>query len=73
MEQATNCAEYLKTKFIRFLISRLVGTAYMTYKQYGLVPLLDFSHPWTDQLLYEKYGLTQDEINHIETTIKPME
>jgi len=73
MEQATNCAEYLKTKFIRFLISRLVGSAYMTYKQYRLVPLLDFSHPWTDQLLYEKYGLTQDEINHIETTIKPME
>lgn len=73
MEQATNCAEYLKTKFIRFLISRLVGSAYMTYKQYRLVPLLDFSHPWTDQLLYEKYGLTQDEINHIEATIKPME
>lgn len=47
------------------------------YKQCSLsntfVPLLDFSHPWTDQLLYEKYGLTQDEINHIETTIKPME
>lgn len=73
MEQATNCAEYLKTKFIRFLISRLVGSTYMTYKQHRLVPLLDFSHPWTDQLLYEKYSLTQDELNHIEATIKPME
>ena len=40
---------------------------------YELVPLQDFSKPWTDQELYEKYGLTQDEIDYIESMIRPMD
>jgi site-specific DNA-methyltransferase (adenine-specific) len=27
---------------------------------------------WTDEALYQKYGLTQDEIDHIEALIRPM-
>jgi site-specific DNA-methyltransferase (adenine-specific) len=27
---------------------------------------------WTDEALYEKYGLTADEIAYIESVIKPM-
>ena len=42
-------------------------------KVYRFVPLQDFSKPWTDVELYEKYGLTDEEIDFIETTIKPME
>ena len=30
-------------------------------KVYSFVPLQDFSHPWTDEMLYEKYKLTEDE------------
>ena len=33
----------------------------------------DFSKPWTDEELYKKYGLTQEEIDFIENMIKPME
>ena len=33
----------------------------------------DFSKPWTDEELYEKYGLTDNEIAFIESMIKPME
>lgn len=33
----------------------------------------DFSKPWTDAELYEKYGLTDEEIAFIESMIKPME
>ena len=40
---------------------------------FSFVPIQDFSHPWTDEMLYEKYGLTQSEIDHIESLIKPME
>ena len=40
---------------------------------YQFVPIQDFSKPWTDEELYEKYGLTDDEIKFIESTIKPME
>ena len=35
--------------------------------------LPDFSHPWTDEMLYKKYGLTEDEIAFIESMIRPME
>ena len=33
----------------------------------------DFSHPWTDEMLYKKYSLTEDEIAFIESMIRPME
>lgn len=42
-------------------------------KVYSFVPLQDFSHPWTDAMLYEKYGLSEDEIAFIESMIRPME
>ena len=37
------------------------------------VPMQDFSHPWTDEELYAKYGLTDEEVTFIESMIKPME
>ena len=45
----------------------------MTQNTYSFVPLQDFSKPWTDQELYKKYNLTQEEINFIESMIRPME
>ncbi len=33
----------------------------------------DFSEPWTDEKLYKKYGLTQEEIDFIESMIRPIE
>jgi len=40
---------------------------------YSLVPMQDFSEPWTDEKLYEKYGLTEGEIAFIESMVRPME
>ena len=40
---------------------------------YEFVPMQDFSKPWTDEELYVKYGLTQEEIDFIESMIRPME
>ena len=40
---------------------------------YQFVPLQDFSHPWTDEMLYKKYGLDDKEITFIESMIRPME
>ena len=37
------------------------------------VPKQNFDEEWTDEKLYKKYGLTQEEIDFIETMIKPME
>ena len=34
--------------------------------------MLDFQHLWTDEELYRKYDLNEDEIALIEMMIKPM-
>ena len=64
---------YLKTKFFRALVSAAKITQDALASVYRFVPLQDFSKPWTDAELYAKYDLTDEEIQFIESTIKPME
>lgn len=71
-EQCINLSNYLRTKFARFLLSLSKISQHGTSKTYRFVPYLDFSEEWTDEKLYEKYGLTQEEIDLIENSIKPM-
>jgi hypothetical protein len=72
-EETLNCISYIKTKFFRFLVLQKKNTQHGTSKVYELVPMQDFSHPWTDEDLYKKYGLSKDEIDYIDRLIKPME
>jgi site-specific DNA-methyltransferase (adenine-specific) len=37
------------------------------------VPRQPWNRTWTDEVLYEKYRLTQDEIAFIESMIRPVE
>ncbi len=71
--EASNVLSYIKTKFFRFLVLQKKNTQHATQKVYQFVPLQDFSHPWTDEMLYKKYGLTEEEIAFIESMIRPME
>lgn len=73
INEASNIEIYLKTCFVRFLILQTVTSINITRSNYQFVPLQDFSHPWTDAMLYEKYGLSEDEIAFIESMIRPME
>lgn len=70
--EARNCLSYLSTKFVRFLLLQYLSSINITKDRFSFVPLQDFSKPWTDAELYEKYGLSQEEIDFIESTIKPM-
>jgi len=70
---AANVVSYMRTKFFRFLVSIMKNTQNAYKKVYSLVPLQDFSKPWTDEELYKKYNLTDDEIAFIESMIRPME
>lgn len=72
-KEALNCLSYLKTKFFRILCQVVIVSPDVSAKTFDLVPIQDFSHPWTDKDLYIKYHLTDEEINYIETNIKPME
>jgi len=71
--EAKNFITYMKTKFFRVLVSACKISQDAPSKAYRFVPKQDFSKPWTDTELYAKYGLTDDEISFIESTIKPMD
>lgn len=83
LEEAENLAKYMKTKFLRYMVSILKTSQNVTQIVYGFVPMQDFTASadidWNktieeiDAQLYSKYGFTQEEIDHIESTIKPVE
>ncbi len=70
---AKNFISYLQTRFFRFLVSAMKITQHAQASVYQFVPILEWSKPWTDNELYKKYKLTSDEIEYIESRIKPME
>lgn len=72
-EQAFNVSKYIETRFFRFLVLLKKNTLNAPKGVYSFVPIQDFNEPWTDEKLYKKYGLTPEEIDFIESMIKPME
>lgn len=71
--EANNLLRYLKTQFVRFMVSLVTSTQHIAKANFCYVPIQDFTRTWTDADLYAKYGLTPEEIAFIESTIKPME
>ncbi|NOU42587.1 MAG: restriction endonuclease [Methyloglobulus sp.] len=71
--QANNLASYIRTKFFRFMVLLTKSTQDASSKVYKFVPIQDFTQSWTDERLYQKYGLTPEEIAFIESMIRPME
>lgn len=72
ISECENVKSYLETKFFRCLVGARKNKN-MTQSTYSFVPLQDFSKPWTDEELYAKYGLDDEEIEFIERMISPME
>ena len=80
--QANNLIQYLRTKFLRFLLLQSLVSMNISRNNFRFVPLQDFSDEsdidWgksikgIDEQLYAKYNLTNEEISFIESMIKPM-
>lgn len=70
--EAKNLASYISCKLMRFLVMLHKPAQDATRKVYTFVPTQDFSQPWTDEKLYAKYGLTDNEIAFVEWMIRPM-
>ena len=73
LKQCENALSYIRTKFFRFFVGIKKPTQDLKDITFSLVPIQDFSRPWTDSDLYAKYNLSKDEISFIESMIKPME
>lgn len=72
-EETENYAYYLTTKFVRFLVLQRKISQHLTPSRFAFVPWLDMRNRWTDQQLYEKYSLSEEEIAYIERIIAPRE
>lgn len=82
-KEAESCLKYIKTKFSRTMLGTLKVTQDNNKDVWKYVPNQDFTSnsdiKWSksiaeiDQQLYEKYNLTNEEIEFIEKTIKPMD
>lgn len=71
-EEAENCFEFLKTKFVRFLVAQITITQHLSKANFMMVPYLDFKEKWEENKLYKQYEITEEEIKFIDSTIKPM-
>lgn len=72
-QECENVMSYISTKFFRFMVLQKKNAQHAMRGVYQFVPVQDFSKPWTDDELYKKYGLTEDEIAFIDSMIKPMD
>lgn len=81
--EATACFKYIKSKFARTCLGILKITQDNNKDTWKYVPLQNFTPnsdiDWTksvheiDEQLYRKYGLSQEEIDFIESHVKEME
>lgn len=64
--EAESFRSLLHTKFIRFLMFQLVSSIHITASMFKLAPLETLDRIYTDEYLYEKYGITKEEKEYME-------
>ena len=72
-DEMQNCWSYIKTKFFRSMLAVKKNDQGAASGVYEFIPLQDFSKPWSDEELYKKYNLSNEEIEFIETNVEGME
>lgn len=73
LKRAENVISYINTRFFRFLVLLKKNTQNAAKGVYSNVPNQNFDESWTDEKLYLKYNLTKEEINFIESLVRPIE
>ncbi len=64
-----NVMSYIQTKFFHFMFGLKKITQNTAKNTYQFVPQQKFDKPWTDEELYKKYSLTEEEISYIESLV----
>ncbi len=70
--EAENMKYYLHTKFLRFMLLQSLTSMNISRGNFRFVPLIDMKRAWSDSELYRIYNFSKEEINYIESMIKPM-
>lgn len=70
--EATHFAQFLRTRFARFLVFLRKNTQDTNKDKFAFVPQLPMATAWCDATLYQRYGFTPQEVAFIERMIKEM-
>lgn len=70
--EAKSLQSYYATRFFRFLVSVRKITQHATHSTYVWVPIQTWDRIWTDEQLYEKYGISSDDQEYIASQVRPM-
>lgn len=68
--EAKNLITYMRTKFFRFLVAQFMYSHHLTRSAYDFVPILDMKIAWTDESLAERYQITGEELEFIDSKIR---
>lgn len=71
--ECRNLISYIQTRFFRFMVMLKKPTQDALRGVYSLVPNQVFSKSWSDEKLYKKYGISKEEIEFIDSMIRPMD
>jgi Eco57I restriction endonuclease. len=69
-QKAINMCNFMKLKLPRYLLKQCLNSININKGCFKFVPYEDFDIKWNDKMLYNKYNLTDNEINIVETTIR---
>ena len=69
-EEAKSIESYIKTRFVRFLVSLRKNTQDATPATYTWVPIQKWDKEWSDEKLFKKYEITDEEQKYISEMVK---
>lgn len=69
--ECENVQSYFGTRFFHFLVTLQKNTQDCMKRVYSFVPIQDFTKSWTDEELFDKYGLSKEERRYIKGIIWP--
>jgi hypothetical protein len=72
-EQAENFKNMFKTKFMEWYCRKVIWAGNGIVDKCFMFDKDDYTHPWTDDMLYKYFGLTDGEIKTIENEVKEHE
>lgn len=70
--EAESVESYLRTRLVRFLVALRKPAQHVFRGMYRWVPQQTWDQTWTDIELYAKYGIADDEVEFVESIIRPM-
>jgi len=72
-QEAQNFAKYITLKLPRFLLKQTLTSMNIAKNNFRFVPYLDYTHEWTDEELYRRYGLTTEQREWVNYCMRHMD